>query len=267
MERTFNTPGPITIRARLASGEVTVDTTEEAQTEVVMEAGNEAGRAAIEKTRVDLHGTELTVQLPERGDLFGSNPEIRLRLRCPHGSGLEIRTASANVLVHGRLGDLDLHTASGDVDVGRVDGRARLNTASGDVHVGHGGGPLDIDTTSGDVTVEHAAADLEVNLVSGDLRVGTADGGARIGTVSGGVILEEAGAGAIQVHTVSGDIHVGVRPECNVWMDIHSLSGETISDLEPQEAPAGQPANLVELRAETVSGDIRVGRAAARARA
>ncbi|MDQ1465731.1 MAG: hypothetical protein QOH10_146, partial [Actinomycetota bacterium] len=69
--------------------------------------------------------------------------------------------------------------------------------------------------------------------------------------------------GNVAAHSVSGDVTIGVRRGSKVFLDCNTVSGDTASELElTTDAPAGD-GPLVEIRAKTVSGDIRITRAAA----
>jgi len=69
--------------------------------------------------------------------------------------------------------------------------------------------------------------------------------------------------GNVAAHSVSGDVTIGVRRGSKVYLDCNTVSGDTTSELElTTDAPAGD-GPLVEIRAKTVSGDIRITRAAA----
>jgi hypothetical protein len=69
--------------------------------------------------------------------------------------------------------------------------------------------------------------------------------------------------GNVAAHSVSGDVTIGVRRGSKVFLDCNTVSGDTTSELElTTEAPAGD-GPLVEIRAKTVSGDIRITRAPA----
>jgi hypothetical protein len=58
-------------------------------------------------------------------------------------------------------------------------------------------------------------------------------------------------------------VTIGVRRGSKVFLDCNTVSGDTTSELElTTEAPAGD-GPLVEIRAKTVSGDIRITRAPA----
>jgi DUF4097 and DUF4098 domain-containing protein YvlB len=69
--------------------------------------------------------------------------------------------------------------------------------------------------------------------------------------------------GNVAAHSVSGDVTIGVRRGSKVHLDCNTVSGDTSSELElTADAPDGE-GPLLELRAKTVSGDIRITRAPA----
>jgi DUF4097 and DUF4098 domain-containing protein YvlB len=94
------------------------------------------------------------------------------------------------------------------------------------------------------VTVEHAGNATTIKTASGDVTVGAAAGE------------------VVQVQTASGDISVGVPRDPRVWLDLHSLSGRISSDLDEESSDPGRAPDLT-LTLESVSGRIRIGRAAA----
>jgi hypothetical protein len=83
--------------------------------------------------------------------------------------------------------------------------------------------------------------------------------------VSGDLAIESFDQGRAELNTVSGDVQVGVLPDRRVWMDLVSRTGDTSCDLdvggggEPEGRGGGAD---VEIAARSVSGDIRVRRAA-----
>jgi hypothetical protein len=80
---------------------------------------------------------------------------------------------------------------------------------------------------------------------------------------SGDLSLGAVMTGEVHAQAVSGDVSIGVRRGSRVFLDCNTLSGDTSSELElTTDAPAGD-GPLVEIRAKTVSGDIRITRAAA----
>ena len=65
------------------------------------------------------------------------------------------------------------------------------------------------------------------------------------------------------MQSASGDISIGVRPGRRVGVDVRTVSGEATSEI-PLDDPGGEDgdAPLVEIKATTVSGDVRIERAA-----
>jgi DUF4097 and DUF4098 domain-containing protein YvlB len=128
--------------------------------------------------------------------------------------------------------------------VGSAGGRVQIRTASGDLGVARAHGPVKAQSVSGDVEVGEADAAIEVQTVSGDLKVG------------------RVAAGPLTVNAVSGDVDVAIVPGTAVWLDLRSLSGDMRSELDSGDGPA-DGEHVVEVRGKTVSGDVRVRRAAA----
>ena len=71
-------------------------------------------------------------------------------------------------------------------------------------------------------------------------------------------------AGQISLRSASGDIWVGIRRGAAAWLDLASMSGDTTSELDVAGAPPVETDEgpVVEVRAQSMSGDIHVARAA-----
>jgi DUF4097 and DUF4098 domain-containing protein YvlB len=187
--------------------------------------------------------------------------EYRVSIGCPEGSRLELKTASADVEGRGRLGSLDVTTASGDVRFERLDGDVRAVTASGQLHIDEAGSQVHSRGASGDITIGHAVGPIDLARASGDMLIRRAGGSVKGRTVSGQLVVEAARGGPVLFDTVSGDVSVGVVPGVDVWLDLQSLSGNTVSELTPTEGPQGATTSTMEVRLKSVSGDLRVHRA------
>jgi len=135
-----------------------------------------------------------------------------------------------------------------------------VQSASGDVRLGRVGGFVHVNTASGDAFVDHAGSGIHVNAVSGDVHVREAFGETRIHTVSGDQQLEAIANGPISCQSVSGDVQIGIAQGSRVFMNVGSVSGDTSSDLAITDDPPSDGGEVVNVRANTVSGDIRVGR-------
>jgi DUF4097 and DUF4098 domain-containing protein YvlB len=124
--------------------------------------------------------------------------------------------------------ELEVSGASADFRADGSYGKVSARSASGDIRLGTVGGKLEAKTASGDVSVERIATELaSIVTVSGDVEVGQADGILTVRTVSGEVELGVT-QGPVTISTTSGDV-----------------------DLKALEAG--------ELRAQSVSGDVRIG--------
>jgi DUF4097 and DUF4098 domain-containing protein YvlB len=272
MQKAFDVAGPAEIDVRLASGDIEVDPTLEGRIEVELVAYDEESQRLVDEARIELHDhhgrPQLVVDVPNKSRGFSfalvfGRSGISCRIRCPHGSLLSVRSKSADVRAGGTLGGLNVATASGDIEALLVEGGVNVKSASGDVRVRETGGGVSVQTASGDIELDIVRGPISVATASGDLTIGEAYDNVSANTVSGD---QEHGAvmqGHLTATSVSGDVTIGVRRGSKVYLDCNTVSGDTSSDLElTTEAPGGD-GPLVEIRAKTVSGDIRITRAPA----
>jgi DUF4097 and DUF4098 domain-containing protein YvlB len=267
---TFETPGPVLLDLRLPSGMIEIVTSDRSDTEVELQPlrDDEATREAMAAARIQTHEAPdrrvVLVEVPSRRGFFGRQPQFRLRVSAPEGADVSCRTRSADVSCAGVFGGLDVKTASGDIVFDVVSGEAVVNTASGDVRGGVVRGRVGVTTASGDIVVERAEAAAHLNAVSGDVYVREALAEIDLHTVSGDQKVEAAAGGPIGSQSVSGDVWIGIARGRRVYINANSLSGETTSALTMTDAPAeGASSEIVEVRANTVSGDIHLARAVA----
>ena len=279
---TYSTPGPLRLNLEIPSGEIEIDTrnTDETRVELEAVANNDAIRDLVENSRIELiprgDGHEVVVEAKSRHGIFISlsrgpgirfgGPDVRLRVTCPHGADLDIRTRSADLRARGEYGIVEVKTASGDLEVEKAKDTTRIKTASGDVHVGEAGSSLEVQSVSGDLHAGSVRGDIRAQLVSGDVHVRDAGASISTNTVSGDQRFEAVQRGRIELKAISGDVLVGVRSGSRVYVDANTVSGSTSSELELSDSPAPTPpddAPLVELFVKTVSGDVRIERALA----
>ena len=192
-------------------------------------------------------------------------PQLRLRITCPHGSALDVRTKSADLRARGEYGEVEVKTASGDVQVEQAQ-ETRIKSASGDIRLDHVKAGLEVQTASGDLHAGVVDGDIQAQLVSGDLHVREAAASVSASTVSGDQQFEAVQEGRVDVKAISGDVSVGIRSGSRFYVDANTVSGDTSSEFELGDAPtqeADPEAPLVEVFAKTVSGDVRIERATA----
>lgn len=280
---TFATPGAVRLNLDVPAGRIEVETGNMDETHVELEAlsNNDAVREAVERSRIELlrlgDGFEVVVEVPSQRGVFISfsrgpdisfgGPEIRLRVSCPVGADLDVRTKSADLDARGEYGTVDVKTASGDVSVQGSRGDGRVKTASGDVHFNQVDARLDVHSASGDLQVGTVKGDAQIQLVSGDVSIGEAGGSVTANTVSGDQRIQAVLQGRVELRSISGDIGVGIPRGTRLFVDANTISGSTSSEVELGDAPGGEAViegPLVEVFAKTVSGDVKIERAAAR---
>ena len=140
-------------------------------------------------------------------------------------------------------GRVEVKSASGDVALERIGGGAKVSTASGDMRIGSVEGEATLRSASGDVMVDEADASVTVQTASGDQRLGSVS------------------AGRVTMQSASGDQTVGIRRGSRVHIDVRTMSGDTTSELDIEDAPVLSDGPEVELRATSMSGDVRILRA------
>jgi len=270
MQKTFEVQGPVELDVRLTSGDIEVDPAAEGRVEVELIAHDEESQRLVDNARIEInqhgHRPTVLVDVPQkRGfsiSIFGRSG-IECRIRCPHDSGLSVRTKSADISTRGTIGGLNVATASGDLDIDRVSGGVNIKSASSDFSAREVRGGVNIQTASGDIDLSIAHGPVNVTSVSGDISIGEAYDNVNANSVSGdqdhGAVMQ----GIVAAHSVSGDVTIAVRRGSKAFLDCTTVSGDTTSELElTSDAPAGD-GPLVEIRAKTVSGDIRITRASA----
>ncbi|MGL6278208.1 MAG: DUF4097 family beta strand repeat-containing protein, partial [Gaiella sp.] len=190
---TFETPGPLTLRVRVSSSELQVETWEHPTTRVEIEEGRggDKARELVDAFTISLQarpsGQEVVVEDPKsrvRGFSF-REANASVRVWCPEGTALTATTGSADVEATGALGDVEVKTGSGDVTVQGTAAALRVTSASGDVSAQRVSGHATIATASGDVVLGVVDGALAANAVSGDVTVREARSGAAVESVSG----------------------------------------------------------------------------------
>jgi DUF4097 and DUF4098 domain-containing protein YvlB len=278
---TFSTPGPVRLDLELPAGSIEIEAADTDETHVELEAlsANEQVQDMVANARIESNrrgdGSEVIVEVRTRHGVWISfssgpdirlgTPEMRLRITCPKGAALDVKTKSADLDARGQYSLVDFKTASGDMSVERS-ADAYAKTASGDVRLDAVDGSLDVKTVSGDVLIGSVARDATVQAVSGDVLIRANDGSISANTVSGDQKYDAVVRGRVEIRSVSGDVGVGIRRGSRVFIDANTVSGSTSSEFELSDAPAAPLADdapLVEVFAKTVSGDVRIERAPA----
>jgi len=260
--RTFDTPEGLELALRVPAGKIRIRGEETSETRLDIHGERDEDDFLIALDELGGRGRRLRVEYRKRGMVFGwGGGDVYVDVTVPIGTNVDVETGSADLEITGAIGSLDLKSGSGDCRFGSVDGDVTVKTASGDVEGGTVTGRLAATTASGDARVRSVAGEVVGHSASGDFVVGAA-GCARVTTVSGNVGIGAVWTGQTNVRSVSGDVEIGVPRGTRVYLDLASTSGATISDLDMSSDADNGDAHL-ELHVSTVSGDIRVVRAAA----
>jgi DUF4097 and DUF4098 domain-containing protein YvlB len=231
----FATPEPPRLRVSNPVGRVEIEAGPRAETIVEVDGGD------AEEITVEQRGREIVVGRKKRLGRGGGSCDIRIL--APEGADAELELASADVRTTGRLGEARVRAASGDIQLDSIGGRLDVSTASGDVVVAAATGGGTIRTASGDVVVREAGGRLGLMTASGDL------------------VVAAIAEGGLDLKSASGDMQIGIAPGSRFHVDARSLSGETTSELEVLGVETATDGPLVELKATSMSGDIRLIRA------
>jgi DUF4097 and DUF4098 domain-containing protein YvlB len=255
----FTTPNGLQLDVKISSGSIEIETTDTTETTLEIRNERDPDDFRIECTELPGGGHRLVVEERRRKAFsFGFSRELRVGVRCPTGTTVEANSGSADLDVRGRVGALAFQSGSGDLSFEDSDGDVVVKLASGDVQGRHALGDLVANTASGDIQVDRVDGELVARTASGDVQVRASGSSVQITTASGDVRVSGLSLGEATIRSVSGDVQVGVARGTRVWLDLSSVSGDTVSDLEMGDGPAAGEAAALELRASTVSGDIHV---------
>jgi DUF4097 and DUF4098 domain-containing protein YvlB len=269
----FETPGGVKLDINVISGRIELETVDGTTTEVELDARgpDDAVTELIENARIELrerrdgHEVVIDTRTRRRFGLMLRSAEVSLRVRAPHGADVRVEAASADTRGRGRFGSLEASAASADIDFEDVAADVKAKAASGDVSVRSVGGDAAVNTASGDIELGRVTGHAAAKTASGEVTIGEAGRSVAVATASGDQRIEAVAEGSVTLQSASGDIDVGIRQGSNVWVDARAMSGATTSELELGDAPPADDAPMVELRATSMSGDVTVSRAPARA--
>ncbi len=281
MRRVFETVNPARLRIEIPKGRVQViasAATTQTVVELVAMKGDPVAQSWIDEAEVAQRGDEIVVLVRKHGlAFFGIGGAIEATIMVPAATAATIGTGSGRIETEGPLGDVragtgsghihvaagaDVHvrSGSGDIVIDAASGTADVKTGSGRIVIGQVGGDVRVATGSGHAEVASAAGEARVTTGSGNIEVGDAGDRLEAFAASGHVRVRRADHGKVRARTVSGHVSVGVATGTAAWLDLSTLSGKVRSDLETAGEP-GPGEKSVELRLETVSGNIEVQRA------
>lgn len=234
------------LRVSIRSGEILVRSADVAQI-----TGTLTGRD-LDQVRVTTTGGRLAI------DSRRLRTDLTVDVEVPFGTELDLSTGSADVVVRGEVGPVQVASGSGDVDLQDC-ASLSAQTGSGDVQADTVHGPIRVATGSGDVVLGEVHGPAQSRSGSGDFRATEQHGPVDVTTASGDIRVQSSWSD-VKARTASGDVVVGLRAEHPTLLDLHSLTGEVVVDLD-QSTPPTEGEQHVTVHARTVSGDVRLFRA------
>jgi DUF4097 and DUF4098 domain-containing protein YvlB len=178
--------------------------------------------------------TRIQVEVEERGDVVvvrtsrpagRSNLNVRLELRAPADTGLDLQTGAGDVEVQGFVAGVAVETGSGSIIARGLVGNVGLRSGSGSVDAQDVEGQLSIDSGSGSLTVQGVNGDLEAHTGSGGIEVIGANGNARLDTGSGTVEYQGAPRGECRFETGTGSVVLRLPAELDFRIQADTGSG------------------------------------------
>lgn len=220
----------------------------------------------VKDLRIEATGDAVEIDHPQlRWDNFlevfrnfgAGGPKAEISVAVPRAIALNLGVVSASALVSGIHSDVRLNTVSGDIIVDGLTGDLSVNAVSGDVQAREVVGSLSANSVSGDVAV------------TGTLRKSSID------TVSGAMLVDSTGpTSAISLNTVSGNATIRVDDGLPANYVARTASGRVQVDgiVRSNSGPSNFTGStgalsgtFVDVRVNTVSGDVTVLRRAAAA--
>ena len=220
----------------------------------------------IKDLRIEASGDLLEIDHPQlRWDNFlevfrnfgVSGPKAEISVAVPRNIALTLGVVSASALVSGLRSDAKLNTVSGDIIADGIEGDVSVNAVSGDVNIRELTGTLNANSVSGDVAA------------TGSLRKATID------TVSGAMLVDTTGhAQSVSLNSVSANATIRLDEGLPANYAIRSVGGRVQVDGTVRSGQGSITTNytgsigelsgsFVDIRANSVSGDVTVLRRAA----
>lgn len=257
---TYQTPGALELDVRIPSGTVTVIASVRATTMVTI-----TGEHAPDEVSVHFDakgsGHQLSISQQKRG-LFGwKGRALKVRVEVPEHTAVTIDGGSTDLHCQGTVDSVRFDSGSGDAVVEHVSQDIDARVASGDLQAEQVGGELTFHSASGDLAAAAVGGQITARTASGDVALGVVSQRVDVTTVSGDISIQRLDSGgSTKLQAVSGDILVGVPAGASVYLDLSAVSGSTRSDLRVSDSPTtdSDTTETSEIRAATVSGDIRV---------
>jgi hypothetical protein len=217
--KTYTVTGKATVHVSTNDGAVRVATGEGMQIEARVETvGWKIGESEVRIVEHQSGDTlELEARVPSRnwGLNFGHR-SLRIELKIPRESDLNVRSGDGSVEVAPIQGALDVHTGDGHITVSGAKGEVRLST--GDGHIDATGLDGRLDASSGDGRIRIAGRFDLLNLKTND------------GSIDARVLGGSKLAGGWSIRTGDGSVTLRLPDGLQADVDAHTGDGRISLD-------------------------------------
>lgn len=160
---------------------------------------------------------------------------VDLEIQVPGTAPIDIRCSSGDIQVIGTGSSCRANSRSGDLLLRGMNGVIEIGSESGDITVE--------DSASPQVTIENKSGDLKLTQVRGNLNVRTASGDVTVTGGAGKVVAIESVSGdtrfdtfepsisALNIRTVSGDVHVCVPDGLDCRVMLSTMRGSVNAEI------------------------------------
>jgi hypothetical protein len=212
----------------------------------------EDGRAAL-----------LSVDLGGLSAVFGG-PRVRLHVRVPHRTALDVRTGGGDVEIEEVDGPVRARTSGGKVEVSRIRAAVDLETSGGEIRADEIGGDLRARTSGGEIQASEVRGVLDVRTSGGPLKLIDVGGPVHGRTSGGSVDVRFTGAPEGELETSGGSIEVEFAAGSGLRLDARTSGGRVELDrelrvrgrLDPSRVEAELNGGGPPLRLRTSGGNI-----------
>jgi putative adhesin len=218
--RTYTVSGKSTVHIETNDGAVRVSTWEGKQIEARVETTgwriDDGEVRIIERQTGDRLDLEARVPNSTWNWNGYRNRSLRIELRIPRESDLNIRTGDGSVETDDNVGSVDIHTGDGHIKVYRARGAIRLSTGDGHIEATGLDGRLEATTGDGHIQIEGRLDAL--NLETND------------GTIDARVLRGSRMSSSWNIRTGDGNVTLRLPEDFQADLEMHTGDGRIQTD-------------------------------------
>ncbi len=267
--RTIDAEPGGTLRVRLDTGSVHIESHDEDQVRVEAHAsGPGARRTAFE---LDRNGSVIELRGDTRGGGFSlsaliGGPRVKVEIRVPEVFSVDVRTNGGSVQLEEVEGKVEMRTSGGSVEVDGVRGDVELHTSGGSIRAEGVHGRVVARTSGGHIDISEVDS-ADVRTSGGHIELLDVGGRIEAHTSGGHITARFAGRPEGLLKTSGGNIAADLPEDAAVSLDARTHGGK-IEVEQPIFVRGGAGGGRIEgdingggpkLELHTSGGSIRIG--------